>query len=221
MPMHRTPTGRALTSALIAALTFTALYLVIALAQRILLTIPGFVDILGPSSPFVVGNGGVGVNALAPAVDAVVLALMINRYGRALRGLAPAIVAAESVVISIAAFLVFMSRVHGLSGYGIYELTAETMLYSSMIGLIAATLTCRSLGKSCGEPGSLILVNYVAVLMIDYITDTADAMVTAAIPHQHPVIGALGPLDGLVIDPLLMAFLVWLITKINSVRKWR
>ncbi len=57
---------------------------------------------------------------------------------------------------------------------------------------------------------ALALITYTNALIIDYLIDSLNSTVIAAMKGLEPVIGALGPIDGLVIDPLLIMAMAYL-----------
>ncbi|BDR91806.1 hypothetical protein [Vulcanisaeta souniana] len=204
------------------ALLFLALYLLVVWFQFRLIGSSTFMRSLGPYSPLVVHIGHVGLDLVPVIIDAVVLAMLtltsLGSLSELVRALELTVVV--SVIIASTTSLAYLLIIHGLSGLSIYEFSSLTIFTALMTDVIAVMAICMLIkAKECLRPRALALITYANALIIDYLIDSLNSTVIAAMKGLEPVIGALGPVDGLVIDPLLimaMAYLTLRLTRNKS-----
>ncbi|WP_243675801.1 hypothetical protein [Vulcanisaeta distributa] len=202
----------------VGALVFLFLYLLFVWFQFYLLGDSWFLHCLGPYSPLVIRIGRIGINLMPIMIDAVVLAILtlanlnsLNALGKAL-----GLTAIASLTIASTASLAYSLIVHGLSGLTIYEFNSLTILVALVIDVVAITAVCMLIrARECLRTRAFALVTYTNALIIDYLIDSVNSVVIAVVKELEPVIGALGPADGLVIDPLLITLMAFLTLQLS------
>jgi len=170
--------------------------------------------VLGDDSPFIIRFNSAGLNLLTVIINAsstlAIYLVWVRRYGHRVNPRLIAyfliivmmlIIASAILYLTIANRLIIGSMVYYIEGYAMFFLN---IALSIIVLGIYAVMNPSSIR---GTWRSYLWLMYSSLIVGDYVMDTVTAI------NLHSIIGALGLIDGLVIDPLVGLLISYVIIK--------
>ncbi len=199
--------------------------------QRMLISNSAFEHAVGVSSIFVVYCCKVGFNTLTILIDTTILGILLYYYHKVpkrqlkimLMVTVPLAIIVSSVFIYQYLYALPSIKLHEIyytiAGF-VFKATFTQVAILMMLPIALKMLKSQLLNDLTLR--FMLIIAYVNALVVAYMVDTATAFINTLLLTNPSVVGGAGPVDGLVLYPLipLLTFtIIWPLIELMQVRK--